>query len=39
MNPLFPDKVWNHKNFNIGTGLDIAGEFIYGIHIFTNCKS
>lgn len=24
-----PDKVWNYKNFNMGTELDIAGEFIY----------
>lgn len=33
MNPVFPDKVWNYKNFNMVTELDIAGEFIYdGIH-------
>lgn len=33
MNQLFPDKVWNYKNFNMVTELDIAGEFIYdGIH-------
>jgi len=28
MNPLFPNKLWNHKNFNMVTELDIAGEFI-----------
>lgn len=33
MNTLFSDKMWNYKNFNMGTELDIAGEFIYdGIH-------
>lgn len=33
MSNLFPDKIWNYKNFNMGTKLDIAGEFIYdGIH-------
>lgn len=33
MNKLFPDKMWNYKNFNMGTELDIAGDFIYdGIH-------
>lgn len=33
MNPLFPDKLWNYKNFNMVTELDIAGEFIYdGVH-------
>ena len=33
MNPLFPDKMWNYKNFNMVTELDIAGDFIYdGIH-------
>lgn len=31
--PLFPDKMWNYKNFNMVTELDIAGDFIYdGIH-------
>jgi len=40
MNPLFPDKVWNYKNFNMGTELDIAGEFIYdGIHTFNQLDS
>ena len=24
----FPDKLWNHKNFNMVTELDIVGEFI-----------
>jgi len=24
----FPDKLWNYKNFNKVTELDIAGEFI-----------
>lgn len=33
MDRLFPDKIWNYKNFNMVTELDIAGEFIYdGIH-------
>jgi len=33
MNKLFPDKMWNYKNFNMGTELEIAGDFIYdGIH-------
>jgi len=33
MSNLFPDKLWNYKNFNMGTELDIAGDFIYdGIH-------
>lgn len=33
LNPLFPDKIWNYKNFNMGAELDISGEFIYdGIH-------
>ncbi len=33
MNSLFLDKLWNYKNFNMVTELDIAGEFIYdGIH-------
>lgn len=26
---MIPDKVWSYKNFNMGTELDIAGEFIY----------
>lgn len=39
MNPLFPDKLWNYKNFNMGTELDIAGEFIYdGIHTFNQME-
>lgn len=34
MNYLFPDKLWNYKNFNMVTELDIAGEFIYdGVHM------
>lgn len=28
-NTLFPDEVWNYKNFNMVVELDIAGEFIY----------
>lgn len=33
MRNLFSDKLWNYKNFNMGTELDIAGDFIYdGIH-------
>ena len=33
MNVAHPDKIWLYKNFNMGTELDIAGEFIYdGIH-------
>ena len=39
MNPLFPDKLWNYKNFNMGIELDIAGEFIYdGIHTFNQME-
>lgn len=35
MDPLFSNKVWNFKNFNMVTELDIAGEFIYdAIHTF-----
>ena len=34
LNSLFPDKLWNYKNFNMVTELDIAGEFIYdGVHM------
>ncbi len=29
MNELFPDPVWNYKNFNMVVKLDISGEFIY----------
>lgn len=33
MERLLTDKIWKYKNFNMGTELDIAGEFIYdGIH-------
>ncbi len=40
MNPLFPDKIWNYKNFNMGTELDIAGEFIYdGINVLNQMNS
>lgn len=40
MNQLFPDKVWNYKNFNMVTELDIAGEFIYdGIHTLNQMKA
>lgn len=40
MNTFFPDKIWNYKNFNMATELDIAGEFIYdGIHTFNQMKS
>lgn len=40
MNPLFPDKVWNYKNFNMVTELDIAGEFIYdGIHTLNQMRA
>jgi len=39
MNPLFPDKLWNYKNFNMVTELDIAGEFIYdGMHTFNQLE-
>lgn len=39
MSSLFPDKLWNYKNFNMVTELDIAGEFIYdGIHIFNQLE-
>lgn len=40
MNPLFPDKIWNYKNFNMGTELDISGEFIFdGINVLNQMKS
>lgn len=40
MNQLFPDKVWNYKNFNMVTELDIAGEFIYdGIHTLNQMRA
>lgn len=40
MDQLFPDKVWNYKNFNMVTELDIAGEFIYdGIHTLNQMKA
>ena len=40
MNSLFPDKLWNFKNFSLGTELDIAGEFIYdGIHTFNQTET
>ena len=40
MNQLFSDKVWNYKNFNMVTELDIAGEFIYdGIHTLNQMKA
>lgn len=29
MSNSLPDKIWNYKNFNMGTELDISGEFIY----------
>lgn len=33
LSDLFPDKIWNFKNFNMVAELDVAGEFIYdGIH-------
>lgn len=39
MKPLYPDKVWYYKNFNMVTELDIAGEFIYdGIHALNQMK-
>ena len=39
MNLLFPDKLWNYKNFNMVTELDIAGEFIYdGMHTFNQLE-
>ena len=39
MNPLFPDKIWNYKNFNMGTELDISGEFIFdGINVLNQMK-
>lgn len=40
MNPLFPDKIWNYKNFNMGTELDISGEFIFdGISVLNQMNS
>ena len=37
---LFPAKVWNYKNFNMVTELDIAGEFIYdGIHVLNQMRT
>ncbi|EOT24175.1 hypothetical protein C805_02387 [Eubacterium sp. 14-2] len=39
MNSLFPDKLWNYKNFNMVTELDIAGEFIYdGVHMLNQIE-
>lgn len=39
MNPLFPDEMWNYKNFNMVTELDIAGGFIYdGMHTFNQLE-
>lgn len=39
MNFLFPDKLWNYKNFNMVTELDIAGEFIYdGVHMLNQIE-
>ena len=40
MREYFPNKLWNYKNFNMVTELDIAGEFIYdGMHILNQMKS
>ena len=40
MDQLFPAKVWNYKNFNMVTELDIAGEFIYdGIHVLNQMRT
>ena len=40
MSELFTDKIWNYKNFNMVTELDIAGEFIYdGIHTLNQMNS
>lgn len=40
MNNMFPDKIWNYKNFNMVTELDISGEFIYdGIRTLNQMKS
>ena len=39
LNSLFPDKLWNYKNFNMVTELDIAGEFIYdGVHMLNQIE-
>ena len=39
LNSLFPDKLWNYKNFNMVTELDIAGEFIYdGVHMLNQME-
>lgn len=39
LNFLFPDKLWNYKNFNMVTELDIAGEFIYdGVHMLNQIE-
>ena len=40
MNSLYPNKVWNYKNFNMVVELDIAGEFIYdGVHVLNQMDS
>lgn len=40
MNKSFPDEIWNYKNFNMVTELDISGEFIYdGIHTLNQMNS
>lgn len=40
MREYFPNKLWNYKNFNMVTELDIAGEFIYdGMHVLNQMKS
>ncbi len=39
LNSLFTDKLWNYKNFNMVTELDIAGEFIYdGVHMLNQIE-
>lgn len=40
MNELFPDKLWNYKNFKMVEELQIAGEFIYdGISVLNQMNS
>jgi hypothetical protein len=40
MQRFITDKIWNYKNFSMGTELDIAGEFIYdGIHTLNQLQN
>ncbi len=39
MSAMKADNIWYHKNFDMGTELDISGEFIYnGIHTLNQVK-